>query len=288
MTPIEQDDGPSPVCSIAYTPQFQDTMNYFRAVLQSDERSERALKLTKEVIFLNAANYTAWYFRRLVLESLNWDLKKELKFVSSIGLSNPKNYQIWYHRRWVVEKLGDFSKELSFTGEQIEDENKNYHAWAYRQWVIETKGWWEQELQFIDELLKTDVRNNSAWNQRFFCLTQKNTKSLSIDDKKREITFAFSHIKRAPNNQSPWAYLKGLFAKDKFSSVPELKAEVLEFREKYVTSPHAASLLVDIYEQEGTPESVQEAQKLCETLETSLDSLHRKYWNYRRSKMGNV
>ena len=130
-------------------------MDYFRAILHADERSERALELTAEVIFLNAANYTAWYlfyqvpnsffryFRRLVLEALNGDLKKELAYTTKIGLDSPKNYQIWfhfdnssllirYHRRYLVEKLGDFSQELKFTANQLEADSKNYHAWAHR------------------------------------------------------------------------------------------------------------------------------------------------------------
>lgn len=71
-------------------------MNYFRAILEKDEKSLRAFDLTTDVILLNPANYTAWYFRKILLKELNLDLKKELEFLSTIGIENPKNYQIWY------------------------------------------------------------------------------------------------------------------------------------------------------------------------------------------------
>lgn len=58
VTPLEQDDGPHPLVPIAYSPAFSDAMGYLRAVLAKDERSERTLALTGEVIGLNAANYT--------------------------------------------------------------------------------------------------------------------------------------------------------------------------------------------------------------------------------------
>ena len=47
-----------------------DVMNYFRAILHADERSERAFDLTTEAIRVNAGNYTAWFHKLSFLDRL--------------------------------------------------------------------------------------------------------------------------------------------------------------------------------------------------------------------------
>lgn len=58
VSPIAQDDGPNPVVAIAYTQEFSQVMDCFRALYLADERSPRALSLTAHAIQLNPANYT--------------------------------------------------------------------------------------------------------------------------------------------------------------------------------------------------------------------------------------
>jgi protein farnesyltransferase/geranylgeranyltransferase type-1 subunit alpha len=70
-------------------------MDYFRAVTISNEKSERVLQLTEDIIDMNPAHYTIWNYRQDVLFALDSDLDKELDYIDEIAEDQIKNYQIW-------------------------------------------------------------------------------------------------------------------------------------------------------------------------------------------------
>src|SRR5688572_8096771 len=84
VTPIHLNDQEKQLINIAYTERYRGAYALFRAILKADERSQRALELTKECLLLNPANYTVWTFRRLVLQELNADLWQELDFLGKV------------------------------------------------------------------------------------------------------------------------------------------------------------------------------------------------------------
>ena len=261
VTPIPQDDGPNPPVPINYSEEFVEVMNYFRAVLQNDERSDRALSLTSEVIDLNAANYTAWYFRRLILQSLEVDLREEFKFTESVFRVSPKNYQLWFHRRWLVEQTNEHHREWEFTAMALEGDSKNYHAWSHRQFTFfhfnlqTTPKEYKNEENFLHNMIARDVRNNSAWNCYYY-LCRSRDDCASQDDINSELAFVWKHICHSPNNQSSWSYLRG-FLKifPKYSE--DIEERCKEFINKHPFCQNVLIFLVDLFVGKGTKDGIQ-------------------------------
>ncbi|TKA62219.1 hypothetical protein B0A49_10012 [Cryomyces minteri] len=288
VVPIPQDDGgPNPLAAIAYTEEYSEAMSYLRAVMANNEMSERVLDLTEDIINMNPAHYTVWLYRAKVLFEIDADLRAETEWVNKTAFRHLKNYQIWHHRQLIVDKLGSAEGEADFIARMFEKDAKNYHVWSYRQWLVRRFDLWEDgELEAVEELLKKDVRNNSAWNHRWFLVFGKDQdgamKDKAVTD--REIEYAKAAIEKAPQNQSPWNYLRGIL---RLSAQP--LSTVKAFASRYaslddadsVNSSHALDLLADIFAQEEGAE--EEARQALSLLAERYDPIRANYWNYRAS-----
>ncbi|CAM9277596.1 unnamed protein product [Laminaria digitata] len=221
------------------------------------------------------------------------DLASELDVAEDIAGDNPKNYQAWYHRRALTERRGEPGDELAYVDQVVEEDPKNYHAWAHRQWLLQefhmvnTEEGRQCELSVVDSLLNQDLRNNSAWNHRWFVVHSAlgSAGTLSDETIKSELAYALGHAERAPSNESPWNFVRGFFRDGgrSYSDFPEVKERVvlLQKTENGGKSSHVLSLLAEIYEKEGTEQSLNEALKLLKYLRDELDAVREKYWENR-------
>uniref|UniRef100_A0A8C4R9X4 Protein farnesyltransferase/geranylgeranyltransferase type-1 subunit alpha n=1 Tax=Eptatretus burgeri TaxID=7764 RepID=A0A8C4R9X4_EPTBU len=264
----------------------RDAHDYLRAMMKQDERSERALNLTTDVIALNSANYTLWHYRRQILLTLKKDLREELLFVQEMIEDQPKNYQVWHHRKLLVEWLKDPSEELAFCAEILKQDAKNYHAWQHRQWVLQEFYLWQDELEYVEALLQDDLRNNSAWNERHFVISHT-TGFEDSDVIDREVAYTFEMIKKVPNNESAWNYLRGVLEEKGLAHYPGLEEQVKKVNNTGGKSSYLLGFLVDLYEDQLESEcctdceqTLQQALQLCKELAEVVDIIRSEYWMY--------
>ncbi|KAJ4300966.1 CAAX geranylgeranyltransferase alpha subunit [Kalmusia sp. IMI 367209] len=303
IEPLEQDDGGlHPLAAIAYTDEYSEAMGYLRAVMAKNEYSARVLELTEHIISMNPAHYTVWLYRAKTLRELKASLRDEIEWLNPTALQHLKNYQIWHHRQTIIDALDSPEGEADFIASMLEQDSKNYHVWSYRQWLVKRFDLFnkEDELRWTESMIEDDVRNNSAWNHRWYLVVGgRDGKLQSEDIVKRELEwvvqlsrmystgltvcrYAKYAIRKAPQNQSPWNYLKGIVraANLPTSSLKDFALEFADMRQPDdIYSSHALDLLADIYAEENNEE---EAKKALDLLSTRFDPIRAHYWNYRK------
>nr|CAG4651947.1 EOG090X08PK [Triops cancriformis] len=280
---ISLDEGDFPIVAIAYSDKFKDVFGYFRAIVLAQEKSQRALDLTKDAAELNPANYTVWQYRRILLRHLKVDLHKELKYLRHVMEDHPKNYQVWHHRRMIVEWLNEPIGELRFTEIILSQDAKNYHAWQHRQWVLSTFNLFENELNYVDRLLQEDIRNNSAWNQRYFVINH--TTGFTSDVIQQEIQFVARALSLVSHNESAWNYLRGILLEvEEGLNHPEVMSICQNLRSVGKVPPFLLAFEVDAIEEllqrAKSQELLAQALEKCQDLAQSKDTIRAPYWTY--------
>eukprot|EP00842_Homolaphlyctis_polyrhiza_P005158 jgi/Hompol1/5643/HPOL_004596-RA len=281
LAPVPQDDGPNPLVPIAYPQDYSTAMNYFRAVCQSQEYSERVLKLTAFLVEKNASHYSVWKYRLDTLFAIGASLEDELEFVDEIASDQPKSFQVWHHRQAIADRLQSPQREIDFLNKMLADDSKNYHAWTYRQHVVAKNQLWDLELIEIDAFIKQDVRNNSAWNQRFFVYSRR-PQEFDANELHREIAYVSRFLDLAPGNESVWNYLRGIaqLAGVALGSIPEVESLATKYSADPFKNRFAIALKADIhFERQQFAEYIE----ACRTL-SQVDAVRKLYWEFRASQ----
>lgn len=116
---------------------------------------------------------------------------------------------------------------------------------------------------------------SGRWSKRFrFSITM-----LKLTD----CRYAKEKIRQAPQNQSPWNYLRGIYRESNHPTL-RLKPFAEEFARleepEEVTSSHALDLLAHIYAESKHND---EAAKALELLAVRFDPIRANYWQYRKT-----
>ncbi|KAI0472107.1 farnesyltransferase, partial [Xylariaceae sp. FL0804] len=259
-------------------------------------------------------NYQIWHHRQQLIDHYYPTLRDDATAVAALGAS-----------------------ERRFLTRMLDEDTKNYHVWTYRQYLVRKLGLWDDaELASVEAMLDTDVRNNSAWSHRFFLVfanpahsttttTTTTTTSASSSESRpalaatehdprvplavvdREAAYARAKIALAPQNQSPWNYLRGALAKggrplagerafaESFvdnlgsGSIEKKKngdgeqeqeeQEEQQHEEEVVRSSHALDLLADACAGAG---ELDRADLCLSRLGDRWDRVRKGYWEYRR------
>lgn len=290
VTPVPLKADQPQLCQILYLEQFETTMGTLLALMQAKEYSERALALTAVGIELLASHYSIWVYRYNIITKLDHDLYEELDFLESIALDNEKNYQIWNYRQLIIERviktkgLYDYHREFPIIEVMLLEDAKNHHVWTYKKWVVARFDLYKDpnENKMIDAILENDVRNNSAWNHRFF-LKFSQDKLITSDVMDEELEYVKLQIKRSPQNESSWSYLRGIIRKCGLE-LKTLESFCREFVDTtgdmgndaeldLVKSSFALEILAEISD-------IKEAVKYYELLSERYDPIRKNYWAY--------
>ncbi|CAH8649706.1 unnamed protein product [Schistosoma curassoni] len=255
VNPIPQDDGGRNIVNIAYSEEFVDAHDYFRAALMKDERSERTFSLTSDILLFNPANYTAWEYRRRIIEEISPDLNGEMRFVGGLIEDYSKNYQ-----------------EIDFVQRRISFAPNNESSWNYFYGLLMPIVRGKKHIHNSSCKLLVDQNSN---------IKQNIMSDLQIMQKFAEELVASDQI--AGDCLAPLSFLVEVYADCLESYFTEKSGSTCETHSSLnavgVTSDDSNNASSD------PKEIFDRAVNLCERLAREVDRVRANYWQYRARQL---
>ena len=213
-----------------------------KARREAGDYSEESLKISGDVLSINSEYYTAWSFRRRLLESLD-DVgassdsespakspldappplyEHELRFCEQLLAHHPKSYWLWLHRTWLLQRLERrhgvslWESELALCTRFLDADRRNFHGWNHRRWVAERCGVGPgEELAYTTAKIEQDFSNYSAWQHRARLYQELLAKEGGQESGLAQgLDAEFELVRQAfftePDDQSPWFYYRWL------------------------------------------------------------------------------
>jgi protein farnesyltransferase/geranylgeranyltransferase type-1 subunit alpha len=275
LTPIPNPQDPDGPFGIRYTPQYDTFMSLYRALLDKQEMSPRALRIVTRLNSSTIMNATAWWYRQRILLHLGYNLESELAFLRSLLEKTPKPYQLWCHRNWLIDRCEDPPDETEFAHFVLALDEKNFHAWSYFGWYADRFSKWSWLFEITTRYIQKDSRNNSAWSARYRTVKLG---GLPIDP---DLEFALETLKNAPRDESICNYIRGLIAlepaPERIKRVKTVIGEICEGRVKTRTVYQLAAHIAFI---EGNQE---EYNRLIDQI-IILDPRRTQFWTKMRDE----
>ncbi|KAI2708929.1 uncharacterized protein N7518_009066 [Penicillium psychrosexuale] len=216
------------------------------------EYTIETLKKISELLSSNPEYYTAWNYRRLVLQyqfsqaggsdnetathSITQLIINDLHFLIPLLRSFPKCYWIWNYRLWLLDEARRllplpeareiWQQELALVGKMLTLDSRNFHGWGYRRFVVETlkelgtaeeaTSMTQKEFEYATKMIGANLSNFSAWHYRTKLIQSLlDEQSASDDDRRRMLDDELSLIHQAfidPYDQSLWFYHQNLMS----------------------------------------------------------------------------
>mmetsp|Transcript_38218 Transcript_38218/g.96145 ORF Transcript_38218/g.96145 Transcript_38218/m.96145 type:complete len:349 (+) Transcript_38218:588-1634(+) len=196
---------------------FQAATSDFESQLGKGDMTEAGFSLTTRVLDLNPEYYTAWNYRRRILQSFfdQADTAATLTAANSEEIAVPtpqSDAQRSPDKKKSHPEVGTPSPrerllaELRYTAQHLAKHPKSYWLWFHRSWSCQQLHTqyspcdWEHELELCTKFLNVDHRNFHCWNYRRWVASFPASKGTIA----KEFEFTTGKIEQSFSNYSAW------------------------------------------------------------------------------------